>query len=659
MLHFISMTITNFGPYKGTQTIDFSDRDGVTIFWGDNGRGKTTLLNAFRYALFGTIQRRNGVLRSLKEMENIEARADGHYGFSVVLKMENDGVIYELTRQYAARKDIVVPSYEEDYEKLVYLKKNGSFLAEDQREHELSLIMPEQVSRFFLFDGELLQEYEELLENETSTGERIKEAIEKILGVPVLTNGVVDIRECRTAYERQKATALQKDTKTQQYGNTLATLDEAINQHKAKIEELKAKLSEYYKTKLALVEKSAETEQVREWITQRESDKKHKADYELELEEATLQIRTITKDAWKGMLSSILSTATEDLSAAIAVLEHKKQNKAVADRFISEIRRAVADHKCPVCEQSVPDDYLAVLQARIERSDSQYSGLSKEEADRLLSLQGRLNSLKRLKTENRAKEVRFNEDRRLTLQIKIGGLTQEISELTSKIQKYGDTSEVATIARDLADTLTRIEITENGIKEEQAALDKANESRTQILNVIKRQAVGSNLLTASRRLDLCESIYEILEKGMTAYRDKLKKNVEKDATDLFVNLSSDKDYIGLQIHDNYGLSIVHSSGRLVPGRSSGFEHVVALSLIGALHKNAPLQGPIIMDSPFGRLDPIHKKNIVKYLPEMAQQSMLLAYNGEIDGHVVREALAGHLLHEYHLNRISSMHTQIE
>ena len=146
---------------------------------------------------------------------------------------------------------------------------------------------------------------------------------------------------------------------------------------------------------------------------------------------------------------------------------------------------------------------------------------------------------------------------------------------------------------------------------------------------------------------------------MSAYREKLKKNVEKDATDLFVHLSSDKDYVALRIHDNYGLSIVHSSGILVPGRSSGFEHVVALSLIGALHKNAPLQGPIIMDSPFGRLDPTHKKNIVKYLPEMAAQSMLLAYTGEIDAQVARSALAGHLLREYKLIRISSMHTRIE
>lgn len=75
MLHFNKLILHNFGPYKGQQIIDFTTESGVTIFWGNNGRGKTTLLNAFRYALFGVIQRRNGQLKHLSEMENEEAKA--------------------------------------------------------------------------------------------------------------------------------------------------------------------------------------------------------------------------------------------------------------------------------------------------------------------------------------------------------------------------------------------------------------------------------------------------------------------------------------------------------------------------------------------------------------------------------------------------------
>lgn len=139
----------------------------------------------------------------------------------------------------------------------------------------------------------------------------------------------------------------------------------------------------------------------------------------------------------------------------------------------------------------------------------------------------------------------------------------------------------------------------------------------------------------------------------------MKTDVERDATELFVGISNDPDYIQLKINDNYGLSMVHASGELVPLRSAGFEHVVALSLIGALHKNAPLRGPIIMDSPFGRLDPDHKRNITKALPSMSEQIVLLAYTHEIDEQQARETLADALKKEYRLTRYSSFHTEIE
>ncbi len=81
--------------------------------------------------------------------------------------------------------------------------------------------------------------------------------------------------------------------------------------------------------------------------------------------------------------------------------------------------------------------------------------------------------------------------------------------------------------------------------------------------------------------------------------------VEKDATNLFKRLISEPDYAGLNINESYGLTIMHKDKQAIPVRSAGAEHIVALSLMGALQKNAPLRGPIIMDSPFGRLDEIH------------------------------------------------------
>ena len=66
-----------------------------------------------------------------------------------------------------------------------------------------------------------------------------------------------------------------------------------------------------------------------------------------------------------------------------------------------------------------------------------------------------------------------------------------------------------------------------------------------------------------------------------------------------------------------------------------------------------------MDSPFGRLDPTHKRNITKVLPMMSEQIILLAYIKEIDEQAARDTLGTALKREYRLQSYSSFNIQIE
>jgi exonuclease SbcC len=56
------VTMTGFGPYRGTETVDFDafDDDGIFLISGRTGAGKTSILDAVTYALFGSIPRYDG-----------------------------------------------------------------------------------------------------------------------------------------------------------------------------------------------------------------------------------------------------------------------------------------------------------------------------------------------------------------------------------------------------------------------------------------------------------------------------------------------------------------------------------------------------------------------------------------------------------------------
>jgi DNA sulfur modification protein DndD len=151
----------------------------------------------------------------------------------------------------------------------------------------------------------------------------------------------------------------------------------------------------------------------------------------------------------------------------------------------------------------------------------------------------------------------------------------------------------------------------------------------------------------------------VFEDAVERFKADLRARVQESATSLFLQMTTEKEeYASLSINDHYGLTIIHKDGRAEDSRSAGAEQVVALALMGALQANAPLRGPIVMDTPFGRLDPHHTANVVTTLPLMAEQVVLLVQEGEIARATVRELLGGHLLREYQLDKQTARRTLI-
>lgn len=648
MLQIRALHIQDFGPFKGHQTINLSLEDGVTVVYGENMRGKTSLLNAVRFAFFGKVIGRGTKTMSLHKVGNWEQAANGKFGFQVQLEFTDDDHKYKLTRSCHPRGGVTSPSNDEDYLVDYYLERDGSVLGPQQAEAELKRILPEQISRFFLFDGELLQEYEDLLSSETDMGRRISEAIERILGVPVLTSARTSLLRLKEKSEHREATAAQGDQKTREFGNQLADLHAQRHVLNEDLQRLERELEDARSQKASLEEAMKKKERLAALLDKRDTLDRLMKEIEIRRAAKQVELQQAMSGAWCSLLAEPIRNATKSLRESEVAL----QTELLRADVLSSLH-VNSGSECPACLQQVSPD----ARRRIESSIHVASNKDRAEKDReLAAIRRKLAALEQHAGASRTEVLRILWDAVEEAAVDFAAKKGERDEIAKQLESVDEES-LRKTKTDFESTIRQIDVIEKGVIQTRGLLDQ-NKSDAEYIQKRLDKLSGANLGAERRRRELLSDLHRLFNEAVGAYREQLRKRVEADATQHFKALTTEPEYAGLRINDSYGLTILHQDGSDIPVRSAGAEHVVALCLMGALQNNAPLRGPIVIDSPFGRLDRGHTRNIVRTLPSMAKQVVLLVYDDELPPDLAREELKSKLRGEWKLDRRSARHTEL-
>ncbi len=642
MLRITYLETTNFGPFKGTQKVNFSKKPGVVTVYGENMRGKTSFLNAIRFALYGKVIARESLETSLHLVGNWEKAEEGEYGFSVKLGFEHDGTKYELIRAVKPKSGVSEPKTDADYDMEVFLNKGGSPLTVEESEIELSRVLPEQVSRFFLFDAELLQDYEVLLRDESEMGPKIRGAIERILGMPILINARRDATSMTEAAGKEESKEAQKDQKTRIFGNLLqdlASQKDALNDEMA---DLEGKLKKSRREKTSLESHLKDFIKAQALIQEMIESEKKIASIEEKILEKYEKLRESMSEVWLS-----------NLSDKIIELRKRIRNEYESNR-LAQMRAELVQKidssgsaECVVClKKSKGSDKGSLEGAGLDYDPKALAQLSRAQ-DILdnIEIHDKRQLLEEIFADISAKRVEKS------------SLIDRCEEIREDLKDIDD-DHVRKLERRHDEVVKDIGIIEKGIVEQRKKINEKEQAISKLRKELE-QSGSTNLKKFQEVRKFCETLKELFEQGVGLYRDKLKSRIEKDASILFRRLTTEPDYEGLVINENYGLTIKHKNGQTIQVRSAGAEHIVALALVGSLQMNAHLKGPIIIDSPFGRLDRGHTERVLKTLPDMADQVIFLVYEDELDSTLARGILKGKLNAEYEMKRVSSMHTTIE
>jgi DNA sulfur modification protein DndD len=137
------------------------------------------------------------------------------------------------------------------------------------------------------------------------------------------------------------------------------------------------------------------------------------------------------------------------------------------------------------------------------------------------------------------------------------------------------------------------------------------------------------------RLALVEKAQNALEEYLTVLREEKVSEFSQNFLQCFNLLFSKKHFIQKVNVDplTFNINLVDRDGVLIPANtlSAGERQIYAVSLCWALARSSGRPIPFIIDTPLGRLDEEHRRNIVeRFFSNASHQVIIFSTDTEID-----------------------------
>lgn len=638
-MFFKTIELENFGIFYGRQKISLGP--GLHIVHGENGRGKTTLLNAVRWAFFGTFENRQGQSVSSRVVLNRDARREGATRFAVAIEIEDRGERYLIRRS---------TDLSDGNTAVLYVERGGQPLSQADASHTVGTLLNPRVARFFLFDGEQLREYEELLFSDEVEARFVKTSIEQILGLPVFDNTVEDLAAVKDAIGKRVAKIARQNEKTRRLGLQAAQLEEEIRDAEEdllSLESLKADAQERIRAAEGVLQQYESSQEILKKIESIETEIGG-------LEEMAVAAADQRSQALAGVWLDVLYEALRPRRQFLAERLDEERQRQKQLHIAHESARSLEDGRCALCERALNGSAAAILEEKASQDDV----VPREGVDTFGSgdLYRDFSDVASIGQAGRLADV-IAADRKLAdLRTRIVVKKQELAQTRAVVEGLPEL-QVREAAQQRDSALQELgqinHLIGNGVED----LKQKKATLVSIRRDIAASGVSDEIDLLRNRESLVNEVQELFAAAKAQFREALKSSIEADATKLFLKLTTEVSHAGLRINDSYGLETFGADGAVIEGRSAGQEQVVALSLIGALNRNASRRAPLMMDTPLGRLDKQHRANVLSLLADLAEQVFFLVHSAEVSDDDLAP-IRSEVAKEWVLQRVGPERTEI-
>jgi len=638
----------NFRQYQDVK-IEFArvPSKNFTVIQGVNGAGKTNLLNAITWCLFGEERHVDSKYKGLPILNTttIDESDSDLFELEVVIQfVQRDGkkIILTRTQQYKREKDGSPKEVSSPHSFSLMRQTErewvGPIYGDDAQDIVNSLI-PSSIEEYFFFDGERMDDY-----FKETTSKEIKKAVFKISQLELIEEVIKHLAARKNDFLKD---ARGLSSKAEEKRELIQLHTRSLEVDKEQLESLLLQKSEAERKERELSEKlrNSSLELIQYLEDQRDELNSSLAIIRndiAQLEETKLKFLhknmpvIFSYDALvkiRGMIEGRREAGLiPPLYQRIFIENLLKKGKCICGSDItgndeySSSRRKKVEMLLESEEISERSNELIETNILIQKMIESVGGFPEE----IIGIDRRLKALQESKEEKEKKLKRIDQEigESNYENIKVWGSEREKCE-----------KEKERLIGEIAKKQDLIQRRQNMIRVNTIELNQE----------LRKEEKHDSLLNV---LSFCEEGMRCAQEVRDTIMKKVKEEIEKRTSQQFLAMIWKKDtYTGVRIDDDYDVSVPHVSGREGLGTlSAGERQVCALSFMAALNSVSGFEVPIIIDTPLARISTEPSQNIARNLPRYLQdkQVILLVTEKEYSPEI-RKELSGRVGKTYVIN----------
>lgn len=619
MMRLTNIDIKNYRQYQSLSfTFPASNYSDIHIIVAQNGVGKTNLLNAITWCLYGKEPHLGNDtedlgLPKLNLTAIQEARAFGkdiEY-VEVEIRAEDGDEYITYNRRLPVR---VSPNVFEEIAKEKFIvsiatSSGDPKVYEDKTETKqlVDKYMPEKIREYFYFDGEQLNNYF----ISTRKG-KVKDAIFSISQVDIVN--LIYKRIGDIIGDKQKEAASKVPD--------IKKIKDALDEAEAQILSVEKRIKDHE-------DQIAKSERIIKENTEYLQGEENLPDLEKQYQDLTATQSSLG-DEKKELMGSMYSFVREMKTAltfytaakkTLSIIAQKEEDKALPPNIDKELLiKALNDHTCTICNQALSKHEESLIKNLIDCFQ-----VSSTTSHLLMGIRSELERIvKTAETYQAEKQSLIERYQRTDKQLM--KVESELGDVDKRINRISDKDEVKRRHNERQENqeIMKLNIEKLGVAKDQ--LIKAKEEKDKCtVDLEKAMTKDAECSRIRQLIEFASKARNVIGSVEVEMMNEVRVKMEERTTFYFMQLIWKKNtYERIVLNNEFQLDLIHKDGYSCVGTCSAAERcLLALSFTLALHEVSGFNSLLFIDTPVARVSDVNRVNFANVLCEVSKNKQII------------------------------------